>query len=384
MKERLRFCIFIISLGLIVFTARAQQSEVVSEFSQSLPDSAVFSRLRPEPAIARGFTFRDRMRQQDYHDARVWGANVVRLHLSPSRYASRAHMEFFEALPAYLDELEKQVQYAKAAGLKVVLDLHFPPFTDAKNIDYPEFWERDDLEEPFCSVWSEMAKRFLPYRDVIWGYDLLNEPLDRTQLPGVAKQWRPIAEKIIAAIRKVDKETWIIFEPGPGSLFNGFKGLEPFADPRIIYSAHFYYPQEFTHQGVENIEGTDLAKAMEEINLQYPSTEGRHPWNKERFEQILKSADEFQARWKVPIYVGEFSVIRWAPKESALLWLKDVVDLFEERGWSWSYHAFREFHGWSLEHDEKYWQQSMTRPEPVSYETERGKVIKSYLQRNKK
>lgn len=332
--------------------------------------------------MVRGFTFRERMSQQDYHDARAWGANVVRLHLAPSRFAQRAGKEFFEALPAYLDQLEQQVQYAKTAELKVVLDLHFPPFTDAKNIDYPEFWERDDLEEPFCRVWREIAKRFLPYRDVIWGYDLLNEPLDRTQLPGVAKQWRPIAEKIIAAIREIDRETWIIFEPGPGSLFNGFRGLEPFADPRIIYSAHFYYPQEFTHQGVENIEGTDLAKAMEEINLEYPSTEGRYTWNKERFERILRSADEFEARWKVPIYVGEFSVIRWAPKESALRWLKDVIDLFEEREWSWSYHAFREFQGWSLEHDENYWQRSMPRPEPVNYETERGKLVKSYFERN--
>src|SRR5688500_6306788 len=109
MKERLRFSIFIIGLCLTVFAVRAQKSEVVSESAHSLPDSAVFSKLRPEPAIARGFTFRDRMRQQDYHDVRAWGANVVRLHLSPSRYASRAHMGFFEALPAYLDELEKQV-----------------------------------------------------------------------------------------------------------------------------------------------------------------------------------------------------------------------------------------------------------------------------------
>jgi endoglucanase len=379
MKKTSLCNIFICAIHFISCAAIAQAD---GGTAFAAPDSALLSLQRPEPAIVRGFTFRERMDQKDYDDARSWGANVIRIHIFPARYAAQSNKDFWDALPAYLDGLEIQIKQAKKAGMKVVIDLHQPPFLHVKSFDHAEFWDRSDLEVPFCRVWTEIARRFLPYKDVIWGYDLLNEPLDRSQLPRVAKQWRPLAIKIVEAIRKVDRDTWIIFEPGPGSLFNGFDGLEPLPDPKIIYSAHFYYPQDFTHQGVSNIEGTDLAKAMEKINLQYPSTENGSGWNKERFAKILSSADAFQARWKVPIYVGEFSVIRWAPKASAVRWLRDVVGLFEERGWSWSYHAFREFNGWSLEHDEQFWTRDMEQPQRALAETERGSVIRSAMRKN--
>lgn len=93
--------------------------------------------------------------------------------------------------------------------------------------------------------------------------------------------------------------------------------------------------------------------------------------------------DEFQKKWHVPIYVGEFSVIRWAPKNDAVLWLTDVIDLLESRSWSWSYHAFRENTCWSLEHDGKYRAKSKPTPSPVSYVTERAKVVKKALLKNR-
>ena len=45
----------------------------------------------------------------------------------------------------------------------------------------------------------------------------------------------------------------------------------------------------------------------------------------------------------MPYYIGEFSVVCWAPEGSGEQYLRDVMELFEQRGWSWSYHAFREF-----------------------------------------
>lgn len=56
----------------------------------------------------------------------------------------------------------------------------------------------------------------------------------------------------------------------------------------------------------------------------------------------------------MPILVGEFSVVRWAPKEDAERYLADLVELFEEFGWSWCYHGLRDYHGWSLLHTETY------------------------------
>ena len=31
-------------------------------------------------------------------------------------------------------------------------------------------------------------------------------------------------------------------------------------------------------------------------------------------------------------------------------WLRDAISIFEQNGWDWSYHAFREWQGWSVEY----------------------------------
>lgn len=340
--------------------------------SEFVPDSALFAKERPSPSIVRGFMMPEMNDQKNFNDAKIWGANVVRIQLHPARYATGKGQDMWKALPSYLDQLEEQVKAAKQAGLKVVIDLHNPPFQNIK-FQEPELWQRTDLEEKFCRIWTDIATRFLPYKNTIWGYDIYNEPEDNSQYPDAPRQWRPLASQIIKAIRKIDKDTWIIFEPGPWGNPSGFKGLKPLPDPRVIYSIHFYLPQaSFTNQGVN----------QKLIIQSYPAMINGVLWDKERLALELKYVDEFQARWKVPIYVGEFSVVRWAPKDAAVRWLQDVIDLFEARGWSWSYHAFREWQGWSLEYDEEFWMEGMPAPQPVTYETERAKVIRSAFRKN--
>ena len=51
------------------------------------------------------------------------------------------------------------------------------------------------------------------------------------------------------------------------------------------------------------------------------------------------------------MYVGEFSAIIWAPGKSAYNYLSDLLDIYESEGWDWAYHAYREWYGWSLEHE---------------------------------
>ena len=45
----------------------------------------------------------------------------------------------------------------------------------------------------------------------------------------------------------------------------------------------------------------------------------------------------------------EFSAVAWAP--GADQYLRDCISIFEEYGWDWTYHAFREWPGWSVEHE---------------------------------
>jgi endoglucanase len=56
-----------------------------------------------------------------------------------------------------------------------------------------------------------------------------------------------------------------------------------------------------------------------------------------------------------------------------------LIGLFEEHEWDWSYHAFREWDGWSLEHDS-----DINDPNPNTTPTARFKVVKAWLKQNQK
>jgi hypothetical protein len=157
----------------------------------------------------------------------------------------------------------------------------------------------------------------------------------------------------------------------------------------------------FTHQGIHNVAGTELTKAMEQMNLPYPlpveQLKGdiwelvfhRLPdlkvFDRAAIDRIAAPGLAFQRKHKVPMYLGEFSVVRWAPHDSAVRYLGDIVDFCESNGWSWSYHSFREFNGWSLEHGNALdWVQGMPDPPMPATLTDRARLMLKALARNGK
>ncbi|MDP3824277.1 MAG: hypothetical protein Q8R33_22625, partial [Burkholderiales bacterium] len=105
--------------------------------------------------------------------------------------------------------------------------------------------------------------------------------------------------------------------------------------PGLVYSFHFYEPHEFTHQGLP---GQPAA-------LVYPG----QGWDKARLSQAMGEARKFAAKHRAPMYVGEFSCVRWAPGGSCPRYLADAVSLFETEAWSWTYHCWRCYQGWDSE-----------------------------------
>ena len=81
----------------------------------------------------------------------------------------------------------------------------------------------------------------------------------------------------------------------------------------------------------------------------------------------------------VQIYIGEFSAIRWAPDNSAYRYLKDLIDIFEAHDWDWTYHAFREWSGWSVEHGS-----DPKDTKPSAHPTDRQKLLLEWFAKNEK
>lgn len=347
------------------------------------------------PCQVRGFMVEtaENLDRQTLVDAKSWGANVVRLQLNPVNYALKRKKDFWKTLPQYLDLVQQRIDDAREIGLWVVVDLHEPPLVvDGKvpSSTYQgthEFWQTPGLKDNFVRMWREIARKFKgkKYKGVIWGYDIFNEP--QINWVSIPKEWLAMVPDIVGAIRDIDKDTWIVVQPVVAT--SEFNTLKPFDDRRIIYSIHFYNPFGFTHQGVEKVfESSTMTReeAMNEIKKEYPGTYYDHYVDKKALEDNIRPFAEFLDKYRVPGYIGEFSTIAWAPVESSKRWFTDVLDIFERHHLSWSYHAFREWAGWSLEHAEDtsaFWFKHEPQPKPVDYETQRARIIKEGLKKNR-
>jgi hypothetical protein len=150
--------------------------------------------------------------------------------------------------------------------------------------------------------------------------------------------WQVLAQRAAQAVHEIDPNRTLIVEPPDWGSASGFTGFHPLALSNVVYSFHVYDPHAYTHQ---NVFGPTPQVA-------YPGRIDGAWWDKAAIERAIEPATAFAARYRVQLYVGEFSVIRWAPGGET--YLSDLIQIIESHGWDWSYHAYREWEGWSVEY----------------------------------
>ena len=350
----------------------------------------------------KGTTLVNNTSEREFKDLHDMGATLVRFHMWSSwkDLEKRAERNKTEAVAEYetwlrerLDTLEKMLGYGRRHGIKICVDLHtdIGGYTKEKYSSSMVFAEKK-YEDLFVSTWKRIARRFRGNADVIYGYDLINEPINRENKLTKAT-WRAVMCRTVEAVREIDPETPIVIEPNCHASPRGFDvknpfgltGIDPLPYDNLIYSVHVYQPMGFTHQG--------LFKKKEDYKPQpYPSAKAtldpnrkRYPgdvdkddhthetWNKEFIRREIQSVRDFQLRTGARIFVGEFSAAAYAP--GSVEYLDDVCSLFREYGWDWCYHAFRESTCWSFEHEGP----SFYELQPAKTTTPRKALLEKYM-----
>ena len=219
-----------------------------------------------------------------------------------------------------------------------------------------------------------------PRHQAIW-YDLLNEPINRSETPvSTPAKWPDWAQRLIDQIRQTDPVHPIVIEPGPGGMPTGFKTFPALRGSNLIYSFHQYTPHAYTHQGVRNTKQTDLAHPYAATQRPWPGYYDGMKWDKDHLVKAMQPAVDFQRHNPgVRMYVGEFSVAHWAPNGER--YLRDCLEIFEQNGWDWTYHCLKGPNVWSLDYDGPYCADPK-KAQPAKGMTERGKVVLEYLRRN--
>ncbi|MEX0928980.1 MAG: cellulase family glycosylhydrolase [Balneolales bacterium] len=326
---------------------------------------------RPEIEAYRGFNISPSTDNSQLDTVKaITGANLFRL---GGPYVSKEPP--YEFIESAFQHLGRVLDWAESNDIRVVIDPHTTPGTRSRWTIYPEdeFWQDKAWHEHLIKVWVRIARENKHRGDVIFGYDLLNEPaIPDPSIHG--DQWNELVAVLVDTIRAVGDQHPIIVEPAfvrlPGGGFRDrIEGLEDLIlpnDDNLIVSPHVYEPFLFTHQGVND----------NPAGVPYPGQIGETFWDKNELSAHLQPIRDFKdANKNVPIFIGEFSASR-AGGEDSNAYLEDLIDLFEAEGWSWAYHDLRGGRMWDPERPV-----GTNAAEPRNPDTPRMKLLRNYYSR---
>lgn len=286
---------------------------------------------------------------EDMQVIKNWGLDHVRLPVDYNLVQDK-NGNFIESGFTYI---QNAIDWAKAAGLNLVLDLHK---TAGYSFDDGEkeagFFESEKFQNMFYALWVEFAKRYSKYEDTVC-FELLNEVTSKDY----CKIWNKIANTCIEKIREISPTVRILI----GSYWNNHVGavrdMDMPHDENIVYNFHCYEPLIFTHQGAGWIPKMDLSFRMKmdapysdydkftkaNINQEGDAFDKYDPnatVTVEYFENLFEDALKVAKERNVLLYCGEYGVIDLADPQEALKWYKLINKVFEDNNIGravWSY-----------------------------------------------
>jgi hypothetical protein len=214
-------------------------------------------------------------------------------------------------------------------------------------------WKEEKYQEQTSRFWRDLADRLKKHPAIV-GYNIQNEPhpevffknpsfwknelIDWYQnVKGTPADLNLFYSKVIKAIRETDKETPVIVESGLYATPWAFEYLEKINDPNIIYSFHMYEPYNFTTQKINNGQYQYPGKVpVEDLGSDFDM-------NKTSLKEFLNPVVDWAKKNNIPtnrIWAGEFGCSRKV--EGVEKYLSDLIEIFNENGWHWSFYSYRE------------------------------------------
>ena len=267
--------------------------------------------------------------EADFIQFNAMGITSVRLVLDPALFLqayapATVNVRMLTILNAALDKFQ-------ASNILVVIDMQ-----DNNKDD----WEQDPkYVSQFFTFWSAMAQQ-LSVRDpggLI--LEVLNEPV----FAGKPQAWQNLQEKLVQVIRAAAPLHTIVVTGDDWGGVDGLLRLPVLPDKNLIYSFHFYEPYWFSHQGagwsdkvVAGIKALPYPSSPELCvsslkQISEPSSKKQataycdEHWNAARVEARLSQVTDWRDKNGVPIWMGEFGIIQFAPAPDRERWFTDIA-----------------------------------------------------------
>lgn len=313
----------------------------------------------------RGFSIPSSALPSDIAALDGYGINHIRIHLINQNNDT-------DSLSEYLAWLATEIQYvdstllpaieALSPNIKVVISLTSQPGAFYTETPLPQMavFQYATYQTAVIDAWEDIANQFAD-NDNVSGYIMVSEPAVGSAPGPGAMGWNAFAAAIAAKIRTVDTTRTIYMTPPYSSPQKLNKMSRLLAYAPVAYTINMYDPYLYTHQGLYG----------NPAGVQWGS---KKKYKKPALRKALSKASIWARRRGVRLYIGEFSVVRWAGGGAS--YLNDLISLFESKDWDWAFHSWREASVWSVEHSND---SSISTRIGTS---DRADMLKSYFSRN--
>lgn len=234
--------------------------------------------------------------------------------------------------------LRNFVGWCREYGLRPVLNMHKAIGNYCDILEESGLMRNEELQKRFIALWERLEDEFAEQNDVV--FELLNEVVNAS-----AEEWNSLAERTIAAIRVKNSERLIIVGGVDWNNPYALPYLKVYDDENIIYTFHFYAPNEFTHQqGV--LQASQLfynrkmpypCEDIERYRDFHRVVEGVEAYKEyDRMDigflrDSLMPAKEFAEKHPdKALWCGEFGTIRHADIRWRENWMRDVITILKE------------------------------------------------------
>lgn len=269
-----------------------------------------------------GYWDNARPTQALYTNLRRAGANTVRIGVTWGNYQTASPSWTIEA--DYMAEVRQNVEWAEAAGLNVILNMHHDEYwltiKDAANNNLVN----DAIKERLTATWTQIAEAFKDKGDFLffetfnevqdggWGWgDNLRDGGSQYQ---TINEWNQLIVDVIRATGGGNATRWIgvpAYASSPAFAVEDSFVLPTDAAGRVMVSVHFYDPSNFTLTP-ENASGKS-----EWGHTAAPGTFQAGSNEEHVVETFQRLHDRFVAMG-IPVYIGEYGCVMHTTERSNL------------------------------------------------------------------
>jgi endoglucanase len=243
------------------------------------------------------------------------------------------------------DLLSEGLDWAQAAGLRSIVDLHIIRSHFFNDTEEPPLFTVETEMERFGSLWTDLSQAFSSRSTEMVAYELLNEPVARDD-----RRWNQVYPYALGAIREREPERAVVLGSNHYNQCRTFPDLAIPDDRNIILTYHYYNPMLITHYGARWTHAGSYDGPVQYPGRPIPESEADRAktllgesmaWENRHMDREVMRCDMEVAvtvarERGLAIHCGEFGCYHRSPREVKERWYRDMAGVFRELGVSWS------------------------------------------------